>query len=510
VRVRVVRRFDLPPEAEVLVRLASQRHSFLRMAAGGPSDLARWSFAGADPVETFVVRSVRGPTDRVFARLARRWPAREATALRTIGPRLPFAGGWFGAFGYELRSAVEAIPPPRPPPDGFPALWLGRYDAVLAWDRATGRSYVAATAPTAARARAAADRLLAKALPPAPGPGGEPHSLRVAPFHARGTGDVSANRGGAWIDHGVRGAWPQGGVPPVEAPRAGGRRAEVPQAEVPPAAYRRRVAEARERILAGDVFQANVSQRFTTDVDAHPLDLFARLVATSPVPFLTWLDLGGGRRILSASPERFLALHGRRAETRPMKGTRPRASDPARDRRLRRDLETSAKDRAELAMIVDLSRNDLGRVCDVGTVRVEVPRRLERYATVHQAVAIVAGRLRRDASGLDLLRAAFPPGSVTGAPKVESMRVIDDLEGEPRGPYCGAIGWIDESGDLDLAVAIRTLCTVGPKRGAGPLRVTYRVGGGVTVLSDPEAERVETLDKGRALAAALAGAPGRR
>jgi para-aminobenzoate synthetase component 1 len=262
--------------------------------------------------------------------------------------------------------------------------------------------------------------------------------------------------------------------------------------------YRRRVADVRERIRDGDLFQANLSQRFEGSLSGDAYALFERLAAASPAPFLTYLDLGGGRAILSASPERFLALEGDRAETRPMKGTRPRGGTAASDRRLARALEASTKDRAELAMITDLARNDLGRSCRPGTVRVVVPRRLEPYRTVHQAVAIVRGRLAAGRDGVDLVAGAFPPGSVTGAPKVEALRVIDALEGEGRGPYCGALGWLDAGGDLDLSVAIRTLTVA---RG----RVAWRVGGGITLLSEPEAERLETLDKGRALARAVTG-----
>jgi para-aminobenzoate synthetase component 1 len=255
----------------------------------------------------------------------------------------------------------------------------------------------------------------------------------------------------------------------------------------------------RARIARGDLFQANVSQRFDGRLEGSPLALFRRLAAASPTPFLGYHDLGGGRFVLSASPERFLARRGDRVETRPMKGTRPRGRTAGEDRALARALRESEKERAELAMIVDLSRNDLARVCRAGTVRVETARRLERWATVHQATATVSGRLRADASGADLLRACFPPGSVTGAPKVEAMCAIDALEGEARGPYCGAVGWLDAGGDLDLAVAIRTVCTAGR-------RVTWRVGGGVTWPSEPAAEHAETLAKGRAISAAVAGA----
>jgi para-aminobenzoate synthetase component 1 len=349
--------------------------------------------------------------------------------------------------GYEARSAVERTPAARRPPLGLPSLWLGRYDAALLWDHRRSRGFAVGLGRSMGAAGRRAERL-----------------LRLA-RRERDRGPVSATA-------------------PVPA--------------VTPAAYRRVVRAARLAILRGEVFQANVSQRFDARVRGRPVDLFARLVEALPAPYMTFLDLGAGRAVLSASPERFLRLRGSLAGTDPMKGTRPRGRTPAEDRRLRADLGASAKERAELAMIVDLSRNDLARACAPGSVRVVVPRRLLRFASVHQAIGVVEGRLREGLDRRHLLEAAFPPGSVTGAPKVRATELIDELEGEGRGPYCGALGWFDEGGDMDLSVAIRTIVVAGR-------RATYRVGGGVTVGSDPEAERRETLAKGRGLFAALAG-----
>lgn len=442
-----------PTPLEAFRRLRRRPHVAFRWAAGGARDLARWSFLASDPVERLSLPGAAvsggGRGRDPWAAFAARWPR----TVTRIGRRLPFAGGWIGSFGYELRSSIEPVPARRAVPDGFPALSFSRYDAVLAWEHATGRAWLAGTGSTRREARAALARLRAR--------------LRAGQ------------------------APPAGTATPIAGPL---------RACVSAARYRALVKDVRRRILRGDLFQANLSQRFEGELSLDPATLFERMVARSPVPFATYLDLGGGRKILSASPERFLSLRGDHAETCPMKGTRPRGADPRTDRAHRRELETSEKDRAELAMIVDLSRNDLGRTCRPGTVRVATARRLERYTTVHQAVGVVTGRLARGRTGLDLVRAAFPPGSVTGAPKVEAMVAIDELEGEGRGPYCGAVGWLDEGGDLDLAVAIRTICVAGRA-------VSYRVGGGITLASDPEAERVETLDKGRALGEAILGVP---
>jgi len=439
--------------------LKHRPHAFFRRSSGGPKDVARWSYLASDPTEILSSDTGRARASKdPFAALARRWPTR----VSREGPALPFSGGFAGFLGYEARSAVETSPAPRPAPDGFPTYWLGRYDAVAAVDHDGGRMYHGGGGPTKREARAAIARLLARAF-------------------------------AAWA----------GGSTASSAPAA--PRGRTPRPVVSAATYRRRVAEVRRRIGRGDLFQANVSQRFEGTWTGSAPDLFDRLTAASPTPFSTYLDLGRGRSVHSTSPERFLEARGDHLETRPMKGTRRRGTTKGADRRFAGDLRDSEKDRAELAMIVDLARNDLSHTCTPGSVRVLAPRRLERYASVHQAIGIVEGRLSNGVHRTEAIRRAFPPGSVTGAPKVEAMKVIDALEGEARGPYCGAIGWFDEGGDFDLAVAIRTACLA---KG----RVSYRVGGGVTWLSDPEAERVETLDKGAALSRAIAGAaaPARR
>jgi para-aminobenzoate synthetase component 1 len=261
------------------------------------------------------------------------------------------------------------------------------------------------------------------------------------------------------------------------------------------AAFVRAVARAVRYIRAGDVFQVNLSRRFAARVDADPAGLYALLRDSSRAPFAAWIDAGDGRHLLSTSPELFLRVRGRRVETRPIKGTRPRGATPAADRRLRRALEASGKERAELAMIVDLERNDLGRVCRAGSVRVARPRVIESFPTVHHGVATVTGRLRPGVDAVDVLRAAFPGGSVTGAPKVRAMEIIEELEPTRRGPYTGAIGWIGENG-MDLSVAIRTVLL---ERGVA----TWQAGAGITAASDPAAEERETRAKASGIEKAL-------
>jgi para-aminobenzoate synthetase component 1 len=258
------------------------------------------------------------------------------------------------------------------------------------------------------------------------------------------------------------------------------------------------VRRVKDYIAAGDIFQANFTQRFETAVDVDPRELYVRLRRRNPSPFAAFLDAGRGRAVLGSSPERFLRLRGRDIETRPIKGTRPRGGTPAEDKTSAEELLASAKDAAELAMIVDLERNDLGRVADYGSVRVAEARTLEAYPTVFHLVATVTGELAAGRDAVDLIKASFPGGSITGAPKVRAMEIIEELEPTARSVYTGGLGWIDLAGDMDINIVIRTMLY---DRG----RVTYQVGGGIVADSDPEAEYDECLAKGRALAEVLGG-----
>jgi aminodeoxychorismate synthase component I len=232
------------------------------------------------------------------------------------------------------------------------------------------------------------------------------------------------------------------------------------------------------------------------DLPGDPWELYAILREINPAPFAAWLQLPGFQ-VISASPERFLRLDDdRTAESRPIKGTRPRGADAAEDTRLRDDLANSIKDRAENVMIVDLVRNDLGRVAEIGSVEVPELQIIEQYATVFQMVSTIQARLRKDRDPFDLVRACFPGGSMTGAPKIEAMKIIDAIEPVKRGVYSGAIGYFDHSGLMDLSIVIRTIvCQDG--------RATFGVGGAIVADSDPAAEYQETLDKARALIAAI-------
>jgi para-aminobenzoate synthetase component 1 len=249
----------------------------------------------------------------------------------------------------------------------------------------------------------------------------------------------------------------------------------------------------REYIVAGDIFQANLSQRFQAPLREPPFDLYRRLRRWNPAPFAAYLGFDR-LEIMSASPERFLRLdeNRRHVETRPIKGTRPRGLGPMHDAALGRALAESAKDRAENVMIVDLLRNDLSRVCRPGTVRVPELFALEQHPTVHHLVSTVIGELDPAADAVDLLRAAFPGGSITGAPKVRAMEIIAELEPTRRAVYCGSIGYLSVTGAMDTSIVIRTFLALWGQ-------VYFQAGGGIVADSDPELEYRETVDKARAL-----------
>ena len=262
--------------------------------------------------------------------------------------------------------------------------------------------------------------------------------------------------------------------------------------------YLNAVAKVREYIVAGDIFQANLSQRFQAPLREPPFDLYRRLRRRNPAPFAAYLAFDEVT-VLSASPERFLRLDpDGQVETRPIKGTRPRGLGPMHDAALGRALAESVKDRAENVMIVDLLRNDLSRVCRPGSVRVPELFALEQHPTVHHLVSTVLGDLEPGADAVDLVRAAFPGGSITGAPKVRAMEIIAELEPTRRGVYCGSIGYLSATGAMDTSIVIRTFVLRDGE-------LYFQAGGGIVADSDPELEYRETLDKAAGLIATLRG-----
>ncbi|MBB6255248.1 para-aminobenzoate synthetase component 1 [Nitrospirillum iridis] len=373
----------------------------------------------------------------------------------------PFAGGAVGFMGYELGRHLERLPTPRRTGMNLPDMAFGLYDTAAVIDHMTGQGWVFSGAERepdgAARpalARRLAEGLLARLL--------------AAPPPARDAGGPLIARPG----------W---------------------KAELTPAHYRARVESILAYIQAGDIYQANMTQRFLGRLrpGTTPWDAYCRLRPRLAAPFSAFLNLGDGRALASGSPERFLSLRADgMIETRPIKGTRPRHADPARDAELAAELLASEKDRAENLMIVDLLRNDLSRVAQVGSVKVPSLWRLESYRTVHHLTSVVTAQLRPGLGPVDLLRAAFPGGSVTGAPKLRAMEIIHEVEPARRGPYCGSVMWIGWDGAMDSSIVIRTAAVAGN-------RVQVQAGGGIVADSDPEEEYQESLTKAKAILTAL-------
>ncbi len=451
---------------------------FLDSATRG-TRLGRYSFVTADPAA--VVRS-KGRTTECLG--ARGTPARVCAgdALEVIRelvaphacdalPGLPpFQGGAAGYLAYDFGRVLERLPAPRYDDLAMSDVVLGVYDWVLAWDHEASRAWLISTG-------------LPETSPPA-------RARQAAARAAEVRSHLSSSRDTIRLKESIRA---------VPAPRA---QPSYPVAEWGPRlalrssftheAYLDAVARVREYIVAGDIFQANVSQRFETPLAEPPWDLYCRLRARNAAPFAAFMDLPDAA-VLSASPERFLRVDvDGRVETRPIKGTRPRGLGPEHDAALGQALTESAKDQAENLMIVDLMRNDLSRVCLPGTVRVPELFALERYATVHHLVSTVIGTLSPGRDALDLLRAAFPGGSITGAPKLRAMEIIAELEPSARGVYCGSIGYWSVTGALDTSIAIRTAV-------ARDGRVYFSAGGGIVADSVPEQEYRETLDKARGI-----------
>jgi para-aminobenzoate synthetase component 1 len=452
---------DLAPWA-LFRALARKERSFF-IDAGQPWGDEWFSSMGFGPRMQFRVTAAGARTGSALAALDETLAtiaARDADAR----PRpVPFAGGVVLALAYETKDEIERLAPARGESADAPRLVAAVYDAAIVYDHRRGTFTAASWHLDAAGVDRYAEEVLDAAADVA----------RSTP-----SGPDAAQASATDAD---------------DAPLPPGASAIV----VNPSrdAYHARAARIREYITAGDVYQVNLSLRLQTAIAAPPLATYGRLRAAQPVPFGAYFDLGGAH-VLSNSPELFLRRRGDRIETCPVKGTRPRGGTPAADARLVRELRTDAKETAEHVMIVDLERNDLGRVCRTGSVRVERFADLATFHTVHHLVSSVCGTLPSQVTVGDLLRATFPGGSITGAPKIRAMEIIDEVEDSPRGFYTGALGWIDASGDLDLNVAIRTAV-------AADGTLTYRVGSGIVADSDPEREHAECLLKADAFVRAL-------
>lgn len=443
-------------------RLSRLPHSVFFDSASTTGRLGRYSFVAADPFEWLEAQSNEGD---LFAKLAQSLQQFQCDHVAGLPP---FQGGLAGLFGYDLNRSLEQLPSPRFIDFSVPDLAVGLYDVVLSYDHQKNKAWLISQGlPELDRkhrqvhAQARLEEFLEVLSQPATQNNSE-FLIKIArqslaPQYDVGLGDVTSNM----------------------------------SAEQ----YQQMIRQAVEYIHAGDVFQVNLAQRLLAPAKTDAVSLYLKLREKNPAPYAGYLDLGNWQ-ICSSSPECFLQVRDNIAETRPIKGTRGRSHSPEADLFVGNELQLSAKDRAENVMIVDLMRNDFSRVCTTDTVCVTELCQVETYAHVKHLVSAVRGDLRPDASALDLLRACFPGGSITGAPKIRAMEIIAELEPTARGPYCGSLAYIGFNGQMDSSILIRTITA-----GGGWWQMP--VGGGIVAQSDPLDEYRETWHKARGLLQSL-------
>ncbi len=447
------------PVSAFLKLSAGRERAFLLESVEGGERSARFSFLGAGPrsVLSWKLGQPGSPVERIRQALATH------QAVRVPGtPR--FAGGLVGHLSYDaVRLFEPRVPIAGPDELGFPDALFMDFDEVVAFDNRRHSMHVMVEVRC--------------------DPGDDPRAL----YH----GAVArVGRTLAALERPLRDRRP---------PRSGRGATLVPR--VDKRAYLAAVRRAREYVKAGDCQQIVLSQRFDAELSVPPFEVYRALRRVNPSPYLFYLQ-DGERALVGSSPETLVKLEDGEVTLRPIAGTRRRGADPAEDARLEAELRADEKENAEHVMLVDLGRNDVGRVSQVGTVRVTALRAVERYSHVMHLVSEVKGRLAPGLDSIDVLRAGFPAGTVSGSPKVRAMEIIDELEPARRGPYAGAVGYFDRGGDMETCIAIRTLMANGR-------RVSVQAGGGLVYDSRPEAEYQETLSKARAIFTAVAQAEAR-
>ena len=434
---------------------------------------ARFSFVGCRPrAEIALVNGkVRTsgavppgiPTERGFLAALE---AMLQTFTSPVVPELPpLQGGMIGHIGYDVVREIERLPNVPHDDRKFPDAAMSMIGSLAAFDHWKQRAYLIESVPTLGLDPAAVDA-------------------------AYDTACASVQRMARDLARAV--------VADVAEPPIDGAMLEAPPSSMSDGRYQQAVKVAKEHILAGDIFQVVLSQRFDLQLDADPFDFYRVLRQINPSPYMYFVrhdDL----TIAGSSPEPLVQLRNGRVTSRPIAGTRKRGKDDEHDRRLAGELRENPKERAEHVMLVDLARNDVGRIAKFGTVKVDELMTLERYSHVMHLTSQVSGELRDDLGPVDVLRATLPAGTVSGAPKVRAMEIIDSLEPVKRGPYAGVVGYIDFSGNLDVAIAIRTLF-------AGRDEAYLQAGAGIVADSDPDEEHLECRNKAAALLAAVPAA----
>jgi len=440
---------------------ASGHHACLLESVEGPARLARWSFVGVDPDAHFRgasqgcslsteagTESLSGPSHIALREAAKRF----ATPPANQAGLPPFTGGWIGCFTYEWASSLEpTVAVPEHDPHGLGEAIFDHYSDLVAFDHASQRLILLAGCPNGAADYEAARQ-------------------RLERLAADLRSDAGSQQGFALLE-------------------------PEPRAQTTRSRYEEGVERLRSEIGQGEIFQAVLSQRFEQRYEGDPFMLYRALRLVNSAPHMFFFE-ADGLTLVGSSPERLASLTGRRAQVVPIAGTRPRGSDSSQDEALAAELLADTKERAEHDMLVDLARNDLGRVARIGSVAVKEYGVLEKFPAVQHLVSRVEAELASGRDALDLLAATFPAGTVSGAPKVRAMQLIAELEGSRRGPYAGAFGYLDGAGNLDMAIAIRTLFLQGDT-------IHIQAGAGVVFDSVPEMEFEETLHKSKALFQAI-------
>ena len=466
---------ELDPDTDLLkvfqYTQAYQKSFFLDSAAKN-KETGRYSFIGYDPFLTVmskgnniltqsrhnITRKVGNPLDELKTLLSK-------FHLDDSFDSIPFTCGAVGYFAYDLCHFIEKLPDTTIDDIEFPEMCFSFYDTVIGFDHLKNKCYLM--------------------------------SVDINPYSSKSTEKR--------IDQVLRMISNRWNIPHEEESRLSGsmiKRKII--SNFSKGDYLRAVECAKQYINAGDIYQVNLSQRFHTQIGASPYEIYKRLRTINPAPFSSYLRFDN-KYVISSSPERFLSLRStfestgkhsgnivRNIQTKPIKGTRPRYKDENINAKMKNDLLSSEKDDAELAMIVDLERNDLGRVCKYNTVKVTGKKNLEEHPTVYHLVATIEGELHSRYDSVDLLKATFPGGSITGAPKVRAMQIIDELEPTKRSVYTGAMGYLSFNGNIDFNIAIRTFLVKND-------HIYFQVGGGIVADSNPEDEYEETLHKARAL-----------
>lgn len=427
------------PDLLALHVLNRQRYPYLLQSLGGTG---RWDILFAFPQQHYPLYA-SSSADAFLPSLDKLWgKASQRVEMDASEPQLPFRGGWFLFCGYELLHEMEPSVSVRPASDGFPLAWLTRIPAAILVDREKNQSWWVSEA------------------------GCENYFMQLQDDLSRADSFQPA---------------------PISV---------TDLAEEDPLQFLQGVARIKRYIRDGDVFQVNLARRWEARLaQGGAADLYAILRERNPAPFAGLADFGACQ-IISSSPERLARIQDGEIETRPIAGTHPRASSPEEDAQLREALISSTKERAEHIMLVDLERNDLGRICEPGSVQVDELMAVRSYAYVHHIESGVHGRLRAGITPGQVLRALFPGGTITGCPKVRTMQLIAELEASPRAAYTGSMGYINHDGSMDLNILIRTFMLQGEQ-------LSFKAGAGIVADSDPERELAETRAKAKGLLRAL-------